>query len=119
MTSRDFTSKRHAKKRIAAQVRASGGTQAAAAVKSGYSREWISHLENSRDAEYWSCYANAVRDMQRDAYAAAWRRLLKTLESDNTRIALNAARMVIDIVERAPMPFWSDVEDGKPPHRLS
>ncbi|MDA1193169.1 MAG: helix-turn-helix transcriptional regulator [Candidatus Poribacteria bacterium] len=99
-TTRNVTCPDNSRKRIAAQIRASGGTQEEAAAKSGYSREWVSRLETGGDTVYWNYYHDAAETIHRDIYVEAWHALRRALNSPDERTVLTAAKQIIERVER-------------------
>ena len=94
------------KRRIAAQVRASGGTQQEAAKASGFSRRWVQRMEADGDPEYLAAFDEARRWVCRSVWAKAWERLLKLLDSDDPRIVLSAASVIIASSDRGDALQW-------------
>ena len=84
---------------LAAQARASGMTQEAAARQAGCGVRSVSRWEETNDADYWSAFEECRRQLKQRGWAEAWLKIRALLRSEDERVALSAASRIITSVD--------------------
>jgi transcriptional regulator with XRE-family HTH domain len=102
------TPKESPKKWEAALIRASGGTQQAAADKAGVAKKTIQRWERNND-EYWAIYNRHRRQLKNTTWGEVWLALRNALRADNVQDRTRAAQILLTSIDREE-PTRIDIE---------
>lgn len=93
------TEYRHAGKRRASELRATGGTQERAAEAAGVTRQTVSDWERHQDAEYMHHYERAWLAAVQTGGSESLQVLRQSLRSDNELTRIRAASRILTTLE--------------------